>query len=155
MKSLKPALLALAALGGIAAAGAADAQHRYYHRHGGARVGVFVGSPFYPYYYPRYYYPPYAYYPPYTYYPPAVAVPAPAPASPPVYIEQSAPASGSAAPSQSGPAYWYYCQDARAYYPYVQKCPSQWQQVVPQSGPGPQAPQSGPQNGPYEPQAGP
>lgn len=27
--------------------------------------------------------------------------------------------------------YWYYCGDAKAYYPYVQQCPSGWTRVVP------------------------
>jgi len=30
------------------------------------------------------------------------------------------------------PAYWYYCPQLQAYYPYVQECPGQWQPVVPQ-----------------------
>ncbi len=53
---------------------------------------------------------------PYPYYaaPPVVVQPAPAP------------------PAQ---AYWYYCQSAGAYYPYVQDCPGGWMQVVPQPGP--------------------
>ena len=73
---------------------------------------VFIGGAFYaPFYFP----PPYYYYPqPYYYPPPAQYVePYPAP---------SAPQSSS----------WYYCSDSRAYYPYVQQCPSGWQQVAPQ-----------------------
>lgn len=27
--------------------------------------------------------------------------------------------------------YWYYCEDANAYYPYVQQCPRGWSKVVP------------------------
>ena len=30
---------------------------------------------------------------------------------------------------------WYYCNDAKAYYPYVRECPSGWKQVVPQTVP--------------------
>jgi hypothetical protein len=30
------------------------------------------------------------------------------------------------------PGYWYFCQEANAYYPYVQQCPGPWQQVIPQ-----------------------
>ena len=26
---------------------------------------------------------------------------------------------------------WYYCSDAKAYYPYVRECSSGWRQVVP------------------------
>lgn len=40
---------------------------------------------------------------------------------PPVYIEQ--------APT---PAYWYFCPELNAYYPYVQECPGVWQPVLPQ-----------------------
>ena len=39
----------------------------------------------------------------------------------PVYIEQ--------APT---PAYWYFCPETNAYYPYVQECPGGWQPVLPQ-----------------------
>ena len=39
---------------------------------------------------------------------------------------QTAPQSGQASS-------WYYCRDAKAYYPYVRECPSGWQQVVPQT----------------------
>jgi hypothetical protein len=31
----------------------------------------------------------------------------------------------------TAPAYWYYCADAQAYYPYVQQCPGGWLTVVP------------------------
>ena len=30
---------------------------------------------------------------------------------------------------------WYYCNDTKAYYPYVSECPSGWLQVVPQTAP--------------------
>ncbi|MEA3152875.1 MAG: hypothetical protein QOK44_464 [Betaproteobacteria bacterium] len=156
MNTFKTALISMAALCGIASAVAADARGGFHHR-GGVGVGVFIGAPLYPYYYPRYYYPP-AYYPPayypgpYAYYPPAVA----APAAPPVYIEQAPPTAGSpSAPSQAAGSYWYYCRDSQAYYPYVQQCASPWQQVAPQPGPpGPQSAPAVPQSGPYDPQAG-
>ena len=41
---------------------------------------------------------------------------------PAAYIEQ--------APT---PAYWYFCPELNAYYPYVQECPGVWQPVLPQS----------------------
>jgi hypothetical protein len=41
---------------------------------------------------------------------------------PPVYV---------APPPAPAPAYWYYCPDARAYYPYVAACPGGWLTVVP------------------------
>ncbi len=125
------------------------AQQRYY-RGGGPRVsvGFYVGAPFAypyyrPYYYSPYYYSPY-YYPP-AYYPPVVI----APVAPPTYVEQ--PQLLQSQPVQppqllQGPSYqqeapqaapqsgnmWYYCNESRAYYPYVKTCPAGWQQVTPQ-----------------------
>jgi hypothetical protein len=41
-------------------------------------------------------------------------------------------------PAPQQPAgYWYYCQEAGAYYPYVRQCPNGWMKVVP-SPPPPQ-----------------
>jgi hypothetical protein len=31
------------------------------------------------------------------------------------------------------PTYWYYCESAQTYYPYIQQCPDGWLEVVPQS----------------------
>jgi hypothetical protein len=86
-----------------------------WHQGGHAHVGVFVGAPLF--WYPPYYYPPY--------YPPIAEVPS----SPPIYIEQGE-AQPAPAPSQSD--WWYYCADAKAYYPYVKECPAGWQRVAPQ-----------------------
>ena len=72
------------------------------HFHHGPRVFI-GGSLFFPFYSPYYY--------PYDY-PYAVS-------EPPVYVE----------PAQ--PSYWYFCQDAQAYYPYVTSCPGGWLKVVP------------------------
>lgn len=58
---------------------------------------------------------------PYPYYATAPVVVQQAPTD---YIQQ-----GSAPPQQT---YWYYCQNAGAYYPYVKDCPGGWMQVVPQ-----------------------
>lgn len=55
-------------------------------------------------------------------YPSYAAPPVVAP-SVPEYIE----------PAPQG--YWYYCQSAGAYYPYVTDCPGGWIQVVPQPAP--------------------
>ena len=113
------------------------------HGRGGARVsvGFYVGAPFYahPFYadpfYRHYYYAPYYgyapyYYPP-AYYPPVVV----APAAPTVYVEQAAPQQqlpAVQAPPQAPAAWWYYCAQAQAYYPYVRQCPGGWQRVSPQ-----------------------
>jgi hypothetical protein len=130
MKKLTPALVAAVLATALLAAPAAHARGHYHHHHHGAHFGVFVGAPLFPYYSP-YYYRPYPYY-----YPPAVVVPP----SPPVYIEQGQTVpNAAAAPAPSGPqaasgqtAYWYFCPDSQTYYPYVQQCASQWQQVEPQ-----------------------
>jgi hypothetical protein len=120
----KTLVLAGVLLAGAAASGTALAQHRF---HGGPRVGVYIGAPFYPYYYSPYYYPPY-------YYPPVVV----APATPPVYIEQPAQPQPQlqqlppAAPQQPATGWWYYCAEGQGYYPYVKQCPGGWQQVAPQ-----------------------
>ena len=67
----------------------------------------------------------YPYYPYYPSYPASVVY---VPAQPTTYIQQE-PVQSSPVP-QSG--YWYYCGDARAYYPYVKECPGGWQRVAPQ-----------------------
>lgn len=89
--------------------------------HPGARVGVVIGAPIVAspwWYYPRPYY--YGYDP--YYYPPPVYLQE----QPSAYIEQPAPAP-QAAPAQ----YWYYCEDSKTYFPYVQTCATPWQRVIP------------------------
>ncbi len=112
MKLLKFLLvIALLTAGGV---GTAFAGHRS-HTH----FGFYFGAPWAPWYYP----------PPYYYYPPRVVVVPAAP--PPVYVEQS--------PTPPAPSaqtnYWYYCEGARAYYPYVKDCPGGWQAVPPSPSP--------------------
>ena len=67
------------------------------------------------------------------FYAPPVYYPS-APYYPPTYIEQGV---GQPVPQQQqpAPAYWYYCPQALAYYPYVKECSGGWQQVVPQPPP--------------------
>ena len=55
------------------------------------------------------------YWEPYPY-PPVVMAPPPQ-----VYVE----------PTPLPPQYWYYCDAAQAYYPYVQQCPGEWRPVLP------------------------
>ena len=50
------------------------------------------------------------------------------PSTPPVYIENSAPAIPAKPPGQ----WWFYCSDSQAYYPTVAQCASPWQLVAPQ-----------------------
>jgi hypothetical protein len=85
----------------------------HFHRFGfsgGFAVGV---SPFFwdPFWFP---WP----YPAYSYAPPLVIQP-----ESQVYVQPpSAPAAST---------YWYYCVDAKAYYPYTQQCPGGWLKVAP------------------------
>jgi len=63
----------------------------------------------------------------------APVYPYPAPYAPPVIIEREAPPVviiPQPAVPQSGP-YWYYCDSARGYYPYVTRCPEGWRPVSP------------------------
>ncbi len=69
------------------------------------------GAPYYP-YYPYYSYNPYPYY---------------SPQRSSEYVEQ--------APQVEEQAYWYFCPDAKNYYPYVKRCPSGWLKVIPSSAP--------------------
>src|SRR5262245_39307155 len=54
---------------------------------------------------------------------PTVVYPYPDPYVPPTVVTQ--------APS-SAPTYWYYCQSAQEYYPYITACPEGWTPVAPQ-----------------------
>ena len=85
------------------AIGAATWHYGYGARHGNG-VGYYAPAPYY-------------YYPPPT---PIIVNPAPV-----TYIEQTPPV---AASGQSN-GYWYYCDGAKAYYPYVKECPAGWQPV--------------------------
>jgi len=84
--------------------------------HGGPRVSVgFVwGGPWY-WGYPGFYSPP-----PYFYYP-RVAVPA----EPTIYIERG----DTGAQPGATQDFWYYCPEAKAYYPYLKHCAGAWQRV--------------------------
>jgi hypothetical protein len=65
---------------------------------------------------------------PFPYYatPPLVVQPVP-----PVVVQQSPPVYVQPAPQPEGSYYWYYCQSAQGYYPYVQQCPTGWTKVSP------------------------
>lgn len=116
MRKIKFALLLLILFGAIGSESAWADRGPHFGGRGRAHVGVFIGAPLFWPYYPQ----PYPY--PYYSYPPVVVAPSP----PPVYVEQG---SSSSPPSQQ---YWYFCGDPQGYYPYVQQCPSGWQQVTPQ-----------------------
>ena len=51
-----------------------------------------------------------------------------APAAP-VFIERAA----AEPPAPAPQVWWYWCADARAYFPYVAECPGGWQRVAPQT----------------------
>ena len=85
--------------------------------HPRARIGVYIGGPGY-YYYPWWYAP--------YYYPPAVVERQPDV----TYIEQEP---AQTVPENEQPGFWYYCADAKVYFPYVKQCPGGWQRVVPQA----------------------
>jgi hypothetical protein len=118
-------LLAVALCAGSAWADPGRPYPAHGRPHSSVEFGVFIGGPwgyppYYPYpppYWPRVYVPPVA---------PIVVTPPP----PPVYIEQQ-----NAAVPQLEPGYWYYCGEAKAYYPYVKECPGSWQKVAPRSNP--------------------
>lgn len=93
------------------------------------RVGIYIGVPLVGFGYHAFYPPPY-YYPPYYYHPPYYPAPVVVQQQPTVYVEQPTPQVQPQPPA----GYWYYCADARAYYPYVKECPGGWQRVAPQPG---------------------
>jgi hypothetical protein len=49
---------------------------------------------------------------------------------PMVDVEQATPPASSATPMEQR-QYWYYCQDSKTYYAYVQTCATPWQRVTP------------------------
>jgi hypothetical protein len=94
-------------------------------------LGFSFGFPGYGYYPAPYYYPPaYPYYTPYyaPYYYPSYGYPE----APTTYVEQGA----QPVPAQPPTQWWYYCAEAKAYYPYVRECAGSWQRVSPTPPPG-------------------
>jgi hypothetical protein len=70
------------------------------------------------------------------YFYPQPVYPYPDPYQPPVVVVQSSsPPAPSAAPQPSTAQYWYYCEAAKGYYPYVPSCPGGWK-AVPATPPG-------------------
>ncbi len=112
------ALLGVVALSAaaLAATPVALAGGRHHHHHGHARLslGFHFGAPLYWHSWPSYYYPAPVYVAP-----PVVQV------SPPVYVERHE------SPVTDFNGWWYYCANAKGYYPYVKECPGGWQQVPP------------------------
>src|SRR5258706_12679279 len=117
--TMKTSRIVLALVVTLAAALATESAFAWGHSR--VRVGFYVGVPLmgYPYYYPPYYYPPY--------YPAPVVVQQ----QPTVYVDQQP--APQAQPQQPA-GYRYYCNESRAYYPYVRECPGGWQRVAPHPG---------------------
>ncbi len=93
----------------VTRAGSAASAPRVHQFHSHPHTRVFIGGSFFFWPWPSYYYPaPYPYY-----YAPGEAPPAP-------LIEDP---------------YWYYCEEAGTYYPYVKECPGGWQRVLPPAAP--------------------
>lgn len=122
-----------AALATLAAGSAwADRPDHRHHRDrdDGVRFSISIGTPW-----PA---PPYPYrmHPRHPYRWPHVVMPAVVPIAPVVltppriYIEQ-APARPAVPVLE--PGYWYYCNEAGAYYPHVQTCTGDWIKVQPQT----------------------
>jgi len=107
---------------------AAGPYRRPHYSHWHTSVGISIGVPLLGFglYSPAFYAPFPYYYP--AYYPAPVVVQQQAP----VYVEQSPPPPEAQPSAPAG--YWYYCAEARAYYPYVKSCPAGWQRVAPQPG---------------------
>ena len=127
MKTLPKAVaISILALFGTLASGAAMADHyRHHHRGPDVRFGISLGVPvfghgYYP--WPNDAYSVYAYPAPSYVYPPVIVQSS----APPVYVER--PQVRSVVPTQPQ-GDWYYCADAKAYYPYVTQCPAGWQRV--------------------------
>lgn len=121
MKLLRTFVVAAAALAASLFTPAAEAQGRW-------RGGVVFHFG-----YPWYWWPPAPiwYYPPP---PPAVVIER----GPLIYIERDDRTEPpDAEPSANRPPthWWYWCEDAKKYYPYVKECPGGWRRVAPQPRP--------------------
>ena len=96
---------------------------------GGPTIGLSFGFPAYS-YYP---YAPYPYYPPYPAYAPGYSY------SQPYYPQQQAMNLAQAPAGPPPQQNWYYCDNPRGFYPYVQNCGAAWRSV-PAQPPGTQQP---------------
>ena len=74
------------------------------------------------------------------YFYPAPVYPYPNPYEPPVAVV--VPQAPAAAPPPPQPQNWYYCESAKAYYPYVPSCAEGWRAVPATPGSPPAAPPS-------------
>jgi len=93
-----------------------DRFERFDHFHRFGFVGPAFSFGVFPYFWDPFWFP--SPYPAYTYAPPLVIQP-----ESQEYIQQPSSATTS--------TYWYYCVDAKSYYPYTQECPGGWLKVAP------------------------
>jgi hypothetical protein len=98
--------------GGFRGGGHGGGHHGGGHFSGGVWFGPGWWDPFY--------YPYYPYYPYYTQ--PSVVI-----QQPEEYILPE--------PQPQETGYWYFCKEAKGYYPYVKSCPGGWMKVVPKPAP--------------------
>ncbi len=93
----------------------------------GLGAGALLASPYYdPYPWGGYYVPAY----------PTAAVVTSVPESPPVSPQGTTYLGNGAGPAPQSGNSWFYCDSAKAYYPYVKQCPEPWREV-PATPPGP------------------
>ncbi len=123
MKVFRPALALVVLAVVLFACGAVYAddhdRSRGRHRdHFRGDVDVVIGGPYWG---PAWYYQPYYYSPYYQVYDPYYRSEM---EDPPVYMERD-----NESESSSQEALWYYCPEAKKYYPYVRECPGGWQTV--------------------------
>lgn len=123
MKSLGKIGMAILLAGLLAGNAWADRRYHHHHPHSSVRLGFYFGDPWL--------YPPFYSYPPFG---PRVYMPGPVIVSPPpIYIEQAPVVVPAPAPvATPEPGYWYYCDEAKGYYPYIRECPGGWHKVLPQ-----------------------
>lgn len=95
-----------------------EPRHSHSHFSGSIWIGPSWGV-WDPFWYPYYPYPSYRYYAP----PTTVVVPQ----EPQQYILPES--------QQEETGYWYYCRKPEGYYPYVERCPSGWMKVIPDTTP--------------------
>ena len=93
-----------------------DRFERFDHFHRFGFVGPAFSFGVFPFFWDPFWFP--SPYPAYTYAPPLVIQP-----ESQEYIQQPSSATTS--------TYWYYCVDAKSYYPYTQECPGGWLKVAP------------------------
>lgn len=105
--------------------------HPWHHGDHRPRLNLSIGPIYRPWIYPPYYYDPFFYRPRWNNRPVIIEQPAPQ-----IYIEQPQVLSQSAPTRQLEVSnYWYFCESAQAYFPYVNECAGGWQRVVPQPPP--------------------